>query len=157
MSHHNCHIAGGPIRTKKPLLQSRVELFLQFEGCIRHTTLWELMASKKISLPDTADTTDYKPPQLQDVISFMVARTEGSNGLIGTKLQLCLDVLSDDQEAVDRVCNEFSEDVLREVHYEAHTTDNLKHTSATQNFTSSLSLQKLLLVSYKVFFIEFLL
>ena len=74
------------------------------------------MASKKISLPDTADTTDYKPPQLQDVISFMVARTEGSNGLIGTKLQLCLDVLSDDQEAVDRVCNEFSEDVLREIH-----------------------------------------
>ena len=74
------------------------------------------MASKKISLPDTSDTPDYKPPQLQDVISFMVSRTEGSNGLIGRKLQLCLDVLSDDHEAVERVCNEFSEDVLRELH-----------------------------------------
>ena len=51
MAYRNCHIAGGPIRTKKPLLQSRVELYLQFEGCIRHTTLWELMVSKKIQIP----------------------------------------------------------------------------------------------------------
>ena len=118
MSHHNCHIAGGPIRTKKPLLQSRVELYLQFEGCIRHTTLWELMVSKNIQIPatDTTETPDYKAPQLQDVISFMVSRTEGSNDLIGRKLQLCLDVLSDDPEAVARVCQEFSEDVLRNLH-----------------------------------------
>ena len=134
LAHHNCHIAGGPIRTKKPLLQSRVELYLQFEGCIRHTTLWEFMKIKKISLPDTVETRDYNVPQLQDVISFMVSRSEGSNGLIGRKLQLCLEVLSDDPEAVERVCNEFSEDVLREVHYEAHTTDYLKHTSAYPKF-----------------------
>ena len=117
MTYYNCHIAGGPIRTKKPLLQSRVELYHQFEGCIRHTTLWELMVGKKISIPeshpDTAESQDYKPPQLQDVISFMVSRTEASNSLIGRKLQLCLDVLTDDPEAVERVCHEFSEDVLR--------------------------------------------
>ena len=116
LAYHNCYIAGGPIRTKKPLLQSRVELYLQFEGCIRHTTLWELMKIKKISLPDTVETPDYNVPQLQDVISFMVSRSEGSHGLIGRKLQLCLDVLSDDPEAVERVCHEFSEDVLREIH-----------------------------------------
>ena len=118
MAYYNCHIAGGPIRTKKPLLQSRVELYLQFEGCIRHTTLWELMVSKKIQMPtpEPAETPDYKAPQLQDVISFMVSRTEGSNDLIGRKLQLCLDVLSDDPEAVARVCHEFSEDVLRKLH-----------------------------------------
>ena len=118
LAYQNCYIAGGPIRTKKPLLQSRVELYLQFEGCIRHTTLWELMVSKKIQIPvpEPAETPDYKAPQLQDVISFMVSRTEGSNDLIGRKLQLCLEVLSDDPEAVERVCQEFSEDVLREVH-----------------------------------------
>ena len=116
MSLHNCHITGGPVRTNKPLLKSRVELYLQFEGCIRHTTLWELMTRKKKSLPETPETEDYRPPQLQEVISFMVARTESSPGLIGRKLQLCLDVLSDDPEAVERVCHEFSEDVLREIH-----------------------------------------
>ena len=40
----------GVKQTKKPLVQSRVELFLQFEACIRQTTLWELIREKQLSL-----------------------------------------------------------------------------------------------------------
>lgn len=113
-NHHNWHIGGGPNRTKKPLDQSRVELYLQFEGCIRHTTLWELMISKNMTLPDTdTDSPTSKSLQLQDVISFMISRTQSSNSIVSRKLQLCLDVLLDDEEAVGRVCQELSEDCLR--------------------------------------------
>ena len=56
------HITGGPRRTKKPLELSRVELYLQFEGCIRPTTLWELMVSKKISIPDITTTSKGRLP-----------------------------------------------------------------------------------------------
>ena len=41
-------------QTRQPLDLSRVELFLQFETCIRLTTLWEFMLSKKIGLPGSS-------------------------------------------------------------------------------------------------------
>ena len=109
------HITGGPRRTKKPLELSRVELYLQFEGCIRPTTLWELMVSKKISIPDITTTSKdtYKSPLLHDVISFMVSKTQSSNSLVIKKLQLCIDVLLDDEDAIERVCHEISEDCHR--------------------------------------------
>ena len=114
---HASHISGGPRRTKKPLELSRVELYLQLEGCIRATTLWELMVSKKIPLPDTSasdgDSSEYKSPQLQDVISFMISHTQSCKSLIMKKLQLCIDVLLDDEEALQRVCHEISEDCHR--------------------------------------------
>ena len=46
----NYHLSGLK-QTRRPLELSRVELFLQFETCVRHTTLWELMLGKQIKLP----------------------------------------------------------------------------------------------------------
>ena len=46
----NYHLSGLK-QTRRLLELSRVELFLQFETCLRHTTLWELMLAKHVKLP----------------------------------------------------------------------------------------------------------
>ena len=40
-----------PKQIRKKLELSRVDLFIQFELNIRHTTLWELMLQKNVHLP----------------------------------------------------------------------------------------------------------
>ena len=38
----------GPNRRKKPIPKCRIDLGLLFEGCIRHSTLWQLLKEKEI-------------------------------------------------------------------------------------------------------------
>ena len=41
----------GPNRRKKPIPKCRIDLGLLFEGCIRHSTLWQLLKEKEIKFP----------------------------------------------------------------------------------------------------------
>jgi len=99
-------------QTRQPLDLSRVELFLQFETCIRLTTLWEFMLSKKIGLPGSSNDADqsYKCPQLSEVISFMTARRPSPDGTVDLRIELCQKVLKNDILAITRVSKELSED-----------------------------------------------
>ena len=101
---HNFHLSG-PIRTQQPVPQSRVELYLLFEGCIRHSTLWELMVQKSMKLPcrdeEVCEEAEEEIPKnlklkLKDVISYMVFRKPMNNQDISEKLKVCIDVLLDD-------------------------------------------------------------
>jgi len=104
----NYHLSGLK-QTRQPLGLSRVELFLQFETCIRHTTLWELMLSKEITIPGTR-TNGGGCCQLSEVISYMISRQENSKETVDSKMKLCADVLTNDIPAIERVCRELSED-----------------------------------------------
>ena len=73
-------------QTRKPLNQSRVELFLQFEACIRVTTLWEFMCQKNVKLSKTDyDESGTKCPKLEDLITFMKNEKES----LDSKIELC--------------------------------------------------------------------
>ena len=41
----------GPNRRKNPIPKCRIDLGLLFEGCIRHSTLWQLLKEKEIKFP----------------------------------------------------------------------------------------------------------
>jgi adenosine deaminase len=128
----------GPNRRKNPIPKSRVELCLLFEGCIRYSTLWQLVQEKKIVFPDEGPAvqvegdeqveegeeeavdektaTDEKKEvakrmlSMNDVISHMVVLTPVSKDVINNKLKNCINVLKDDLEAIERVAREISED-----------------------------------------------
>ena len=76
-------------QTRKPLNQSRVELFLQFEACIRVTTLWELMCQKNIKLKKDDDDNESQCPKLEDLINFMKTGRES----YVSKIELCRDLV----------------------------------------------------------------
>ena len=121
------------MQRKKSLPLSRVEISLLFEGCIRHTTLWQLMAEKKLCINETPDNptgevesqevietcgeenspeNNLKPkvPSLTEVINHMVILQPSSQEEIQKRLKLCCSALKDDLSSIERVAKEISED-----------------------------------------------
>ena len=153
---HNFHVTG-PKRTQQPVPQSRVELYLLFEGCIRHSTLWELMVQKSIGLPNDQEETQedseeekLKKLKVQDVISYMVFGKPLSTMEITDKLKVCIDVLVDDLEALERVCMEISEDARDNgVKYFEISVDPYKFISKDRSSSRVLDVVRTVLASFK--------
>jgi len=153
---HNFHLSG-PKRTQHPVPQSRVELYLLFEGCIRHSTLWELMVQKSMKLPGNGDEVQEDTDQevkknlkVQDVISYMVFGRPLSNAEIAEKLEVCIDALVDDLEAIERVCMEISEDARDNgVKYFEVSLDPYKFISKDKSSSRVLDVVRTVLASFK--------
>lgn len=67
-SHHHgtfSHLRG-PCRRKRPIPRARVEISLLFEGCMRHSTLWQLLQEKNLQfstdIPEEVIVTEANPP-----------------------------------------------------------------------------------------------
>ena len=120
-------------RRKKPIPKCRIDLGLLFEGCIRHSTLWQLLKEKEIKFPSEeveviisgdADqeqeaTEEHlkkeKEPvneklTVDEVITNMVVLFPRTKEEVTARLRSVIAVLRDDLEAVQRLARELVED-----------------------------------------------
>ena len=155
---HNIHLHG-PNRTHQPTPMSRVELYLLFEGCIRHATLWELMVQKQMKLPKEKEVGSNEASESEElrevlkihsVINHMVLKGPMSPQDIKDKLKLCINVLVDDLDALERVCLEISEDAKENgIKYFEISIDPYKFISKDKSSSRVLDVVRTVLASFK--------
>ena len=120
-------------RRKKPIPKCRIDLGLLFEGCIRHSTLWQLLKEKEIKFPSEeveviisgdadqeqeATEEDLKKEKepvnekltVDEVITNMVVLFPRTKEEVTARLRSVIAVLRDDLEAVQRLARELVED-----------------------------------------------
>ena len=124
-------------RRKKPIPKCRIDLGLLFEGCIRHSTLWQLFKEKEIKFPpeeveviingdaEHGDTQEQEATEkdlkkekepinekltVDEVITNMVVLFPRTKEEVTARLRSVIAVLRDDLAAVQRLARELVED-----------------------------------------------
>ncbi|CAG0901963.1 unnamed protein product [Darwinula stevensoni] len=86
--------------------KGRIELHCHLEGAIRHTTIWELLKTKRLALPGNGS--------LEALIDALTIHQPKDLNHLLSKFSIFMPAVTDDVDAIERMAFEFVEDEARQ-------------------------------------------